>query len=733
MINMAIIYTSDTLNIKGGPSVWTSRFEKKLNERGFLITHNLDDDWKAALFVIETDKIRVAKNQSNTVAYRVAGGYLPAWFNTLERPMRSGHYLANAGIALALDIADHVIYQSHWAYQTINENIYQRTQSYSVIYNGVDLESFSPPQNKDRRIPVLATVGRFRYKYRLNTFFQMSRILDFPHKLLVVGEVDDDNQRELDLAFKDSALNSRLTYQPYVQPGELPKYYRQMDLLIHPVCGDACPNVVVESLACGVPVVAPKFGGTAELIGSGGILFDCQPWVYDQKFIASMGEAVTKVIPELESLSSYARLSAQEKLDINKMMDSYLNALGLPEQSIRMDFNSRESAGEEKKNIREKASRIISKPRYFASLAFRKSAQFYVQLAPKPSNKKPKIAFTLPDFYIGGIESWLYRLALALKDDYEFHFLATRTPTSLQHFSQIGHFEYLPNPLKMMMYLAKNNIDIVQVHNERWPIDAALAAGVKHIIERLGGRRSWLRVPKYGLDLIIASSEMGKKTVVDAFPGCEVVVIYNGVDLDTVDSAPTERLFPKEDLVLGRVSRFGRGQNLELLIRAVDRLKVRIPNLRLVLVGADSLLPGAEAVESSLHQLVSDLMIHNKVLFTGMIENPIPYIKGFDIATCVSKDEGIPNSLIESMACGQPVISTNVGAISELVIDKINGLLVPSSNLNALCKAVLELSEKPWLRQEYGESGRKTIEEKFLLKNSAAKYSSIYHKLMEKS
>ena len=136
-------------------------------------------------------------------------------------------------------------------------------------------------------------------------------------------------------------------------------------------------------------------------------------------------------------------------------------------------------------------------------------------------------------------------MAEALNGEFDFYFLSTRVPEFLPKFRQAGSCAYLPDPARMIAYLRRRNIDLVQVHNQRWPVDAALAAGVPRVIERLGGRRSWRRVPKYGLDLVIASARMALEAVADLAPSEKVRLIYNGIDLAEVDAAATHASSPQ--------------------------------------------------------------------------------------------------------------------------------------------------------------------------------------------
>lgn len=715
--------------VHGGPQVWCQRFQDILMRRGFTVTSDLRDEWDAALFVNRSEGLEYALSRGKLVVYRVANGYLPHWFQVMKRSMEAEHHTANANIARALENSNFVIYQTQWAKDELDTFLYPRTEQFAIVPNGVSLSLFHPPAHLPTDIPVIGLVGVLRYRYRMETFIEMSRRLAIPHRLLVVGSIDAECADVLHRAQSDPTLGPHITYQEAVPPEQLPIYYQQMNLLVHPVCGDVCPNVVVEAQACGVPVVAPRYGGTSELVGKAGVIFDCQPWVYDDNFINAMTAATRQALSNTQYLSNLARINALAQFDLQIMTDRYLQALGLPLSSLQSQTKPVRPISI-KPTLRQRAAPVIARPRYYAAITLRKARQAQRKYFPPRPNPRPRIAFTLFDFHVGGIENWLYRLASELHSEFDFYFLATKVSTFLPKFQQIGLCAYLPSPRQMILFLQKHNIDILQAHNERWPIDAALAAGVPHIIERLGGQRSWRRVPKYGLEFVIASAQMAEEAIKDIFPPQQIQVVYNGVDLVEVDSTPKNRLFPSETVILGRVSRFGRGQNLSMLIQALERLYVKWPNLRLALIGGDSLMPGAEPIEAELRQQVKGSGLAKFVQFTGMVENSLTYTHGFDIATCVSNDEGIPNSLIEAMACRKPVISTRVGAIPEMVEDGKSGLLIPPGDIDALCAAIERLINDPAEREQMGMAGRRIIEEKFTLQRAAAQYAAIYHRIL---
>ncbi len=186
------IYLNPPGTPKGAQAVWTKRFENIFIERNFQITYRLDDNWDAALFISGASNINQAVETQKPVGFRVANGYLPEWFRMTGKSMKPSHHTANADIASGLQNASMVIYQSKWAKQQLDQNIYPRAELFRVIHNGVNLKLFSPAWVNRPKILVLGMVGNLRYKFRLETFFETSRRLKFAHRLLIVGSLDKE-------------------------------------------------------------------------------------------------------------------------------------------------------------------------------------------------------------------------------------------------------------------------------------------------------------------------------------------------------------------------------------------------------------------------------------------------------------------------------------------------------------------------------------------------------------
>jgi glycosyltransferase involved in cell wall biosynthesis len=186
--------------------------------------------------------------------------------------------------------------------------------------------------------------------------------------------------------------------------------------------------------------------------------------------------------------------------------------------------------------------------------------------------------------------------------------------------------------------------------------------------------------------------------------GDRIRVIPNGVDLGSF--APAERAearracgLPGDRIILLTVGALYAWKGQHLVVEALPELRKRYPNILYVMVG------GSRAEERSyipgLRRRVAELGIENHVRFAG----PQPHanlghwFNAADVTVLATQSEGCPNVLLESLACGVPVVSTDVGGVPEVVRHNIDGLLVPYGDLPALEAALRGALERTWERE----------------------------------
>lgn len=188
-------------------------------------------------------------------------------------------------------------------------------------------------------------------------------------------------------------------------------------------------------------------------------------------------------------------------------------------------------------------------------------------------------------------------------------------------------------------------------------------------------------------------------------PAKKIVVVPVFVDVAGFARKPV-RLdlhlkYPGKFLILS-AGRLVREKNLTLLIKAFNQVCRDFPQAQLLIVG-----DGPD--KKRLQKLVSFLNINQAVEFCGWQDDLASYYKTSDLFVVTSISEGYNRTIVEAMACGLPVVMTNVGLADEVVIDGVNGLVVALGDNEGLIKAMETIITDQALREKIILGGRKTI------------------------
>jgi glycosyltransferase involved in cell wall biosynthesis len=149
-----------------------------------------------------------------------------------------------------------------------------------VIPNGVDTGFFIPAQSKPARnesVLRILFVGRFRHQKNLPFLFrQAAQLPATTFELHLVG--DGPEKQQLEELARKLGIASAITWHGWLPPAALLKMYQSADCLVNPSLYEGMPNVVLEAMACGLPVIASRVPGNDELVREGetGFLFDLQ-------------------------------------------------------------------------------------------------------------------------------------------------------------------------------------------------------------------------------------------------------------------------------------------------------------------------------------------------------------------------------------------------------------------------------------------------------------------------
>jgi glycosyltransferase involved in cell wall biosynthesis len=185
-------------------------------------------------------------------------------------------------------------------------------------------------------------------------------------------------------------------------------------------------------------------------------------------------------------------------------------------------------------------------------------------------------------------------------------------------------------------------------------------------------------------------------------PSSKLVTIGNGVDIDLFSSAApinrSELGWAHDDVIIASVARVEIEKGHRALIEAFGCLHRRNPKARLLLVGHGSL-----SVE--LQEQVNTMGLSDSVRFVGERQDVPRWLATCDVFALASLREGVPMVILEAMASGKPVVSTNVGCVSSVVRHGITGLLVEPGNVQQLTVAFNRLIVDVEERRRIGQSG----------------------------
>ncbi|BDZ71827.1 glycosyltransferase [Methanobacterium petrolearium] len=212
---------------------------------------------------------------------------------------------------------------------------------------------------------------------------------------------------------------------------------------------------------------------------------------------------------------------------------------------------------------------------------------------------------------------------------------------------------------------------------------------------------------------IAVSEDLAKKMRLMVNDNNKIVVIRNAVDTDRFNPTKNTIIREKfnikdEDILLLFVGYLDEFKGIFELVNAFSQLNAGNKNVKLMVVGVG---PKKE----DLLKILTKMGIENQVIFTGMIEHHKihKYYQSADIFVLPSYTEGggPPLVVMEAMACGLPIIVTNVGGMSEGIEEDVNGFIVPPKNVKELNKKLNILIENEDLRKKFGNNSFKIIGE----------------------
>ncbi len=322
----------------GGMASFRFKFESGLKARGIEVTHNPEQSTDAILVIAGTKNLPPlwkARRRDVRIVQRLDG------VNWIHRKRNTGikHFVraeyGNFILSLIRSrIATRILYQSEFSRRWWDDWYGKPNKPAFVVHNGVDLNVYQPnalDKRSTERYRLLIVEGNLGggYDMGLDHAIQLAEALsqkyNFPMEVMVVGKISDEHK-----AAVESKTHIPILWTGSVPREQIPEIDRSAHLLFSADLNAACPNSVIEAMACGLPVVAFDTGALNELVlGDSGrvVPYGGDPWKLDQPDIPALAEAAVEILNDQLHFRTAAREQAEKALSLDKMIDGYLKVL----------------------------------------------------------------------------------------------------------------------------------------------------------------------------------------------------------------------------------------------------------------------------------------------------------------------------------------------------------------------------------------------------------------------
>jgi glycosyltransferase involved in cell wall biosynthesis len=245
---------------------------------------------------------------------------------------------------------------------------------------------------------------------------------------------------------------------------------------------------------------------------------------------------------------------------------------------------------------------------------------------------------------------------------------------------------------------------------------------------------------------IIAISDIQKKELTRQYRICnknKVAVVPLGFDLSRFQEDYESKrndfrqhyLLEDDEITIGIIGRLVPIKNHTLFLEAIDQLlKKTTKKVRVFIIGDGEEKENLTQYCKELHLDFTEFNQQKKkatITFTSWIKNVDWVNSGLDIIALSSLNEGTPVSLIEAQAANNPIVTTNVGGVENVVLKDKTGLIVSSGDKQAFSEALLKLVENDALRKQMSEKGWEFVKEKFHYERLVNDMRELYFSLLE--
>ncbi|MCS6803939.1 MAG: glycosyltransferase family 4 protein [Acidobacteriota bacterium] len=269
----------------------------------------------------------------------------------------------------------------------------------------------------------------------------------------------------------------------------------------------------------------------------------------------------------------------------------------------------------------------------------------------------------------------------------------------------------------------------------------AFYAGAPWYIKPLNLLIEWLCRPM--TDFFFSQSEENRQRAIryGVIDPARSLTIGNGIRLADFITSPADSAaigaavrqewgIPASAIVVGMVGRLVKEKGVVELIEAAEHIRRVRRDVVFLMVG--EALHSDIGMREQLRQMIERRGLTDHFVFTGFRHDVARFYHAMDICVLPSYREGMPRSIMEAMACGKPVVASDIAGCRDEVVHGQTGWLVPVKDAAALGDALLKLINDPALAQRMGQAGQQRARELFDEERISERIVETYHHLIEK-
>jgi glycosyltransferase involved in cell wall biosynthesis len=365
----------------------------------------------------------------------------------------------------------------------------------------------------------------------------------------------------------------------------------------------------------------------------------------------------------------------------------------------------------------------------------------------------PKILHVMHDFHDNSMTRIVTQIVQHLSPKgYEFHTGAvTDSPQRREELREQGattveFFQHKSVPDAIRAYVQEHKIDLVHSHSPRTAIHTSFAlrrlshiphAQTRHLLATPQSRRMGIlytavdRASLFMSDLVVpVSKTMGEQ--IRGVPGIDsrkVEPIQNGVDTqhffvpEVREEVRQELGIAQGETVLIFTGRLEVMKRIDILLSALAGQLAQFPNTRLLLLGEGTM-------KDKLMVQAQQSGIAERVHWLGFRRDVPRLLAAADVYVQSSNNEGLSLSILEAMAAGKTIISTDVGAAREVLQHGDTALIVPADDAAGFSEALRDVLANPQKAATLARNARRIVNEQFSVEKMASAYGDVYRRLL---